>query len=55
VTRRQHHPARARRDAYLQHVYQCRRGCNRPARDFCPEGARLRPGYEQATGIGAAA
>ncbi|MDH6226192.1 hypothetical protein [Streptomyces sp. MJP52] len=50
MTRRQEDPARARRRAYLQHVYRCRRGCNRVARRYCPSGAQLRAGYELALG-----
>ncbi|NYV73000.1 hypothetical protein [Streptomyces sp. UH6] len=53
--RRQQAAARTRRDEYLQHVYRCRRGCNRAERRYCPGGALLRGPYEQAIGIGAAA
>lgn len=38
---------RPARDDYLEHQYRCRAGCQRAARIYCPEGARLREAYER--------
>jgi hypothetical protein len=49
--RRDYEIARARRRTYLDHVYACRRGCNRAERRYCAGGALLRERYEGAVGM----